>query len=252
MQFKVVIPARYASTRLPGKPLLEIAGKPMVVHVVEKAIASGAQQVVVATDDQRIYDAVSILGYEVVMTSDAHQSGTDRIAEVAKLQNWQDDEIVVNVQGDEPLIEPSVIRAVAQRLIEDNASVAATACFRLNGTEAFLNPNNVKVVLSETQHALYFSRAPIPFPRDEDLSAIDHQAELNIKAYQHVGLYAYRVGFLATYTTLPMVSLERIEKLEQLRILAHGYQMVLHIVETQPEPGVDTEEDLAAVRQKLA
>jgi len=249
MTFKVVIPARYASARLPGKPLLEIADKPMVLHVVEKAIASGATEVVVATDDERIESVVKKAGFNVLMTSAMHQSGTDRIAEVAKVLNWQDDEVVVNVQGDEPLIAPQIIRSVAARLSSDQVCVAATACFKIGNREDLNNPNHVKVVLNQNHQALYFSRAPIPFERD---SASSSDKPLTFDAYQHVGLYAYRAGFLSTYTRLPAVSLEAIEKLEQLRILGHGYQMAVLVLEASPELGVDTPEDLEKVRQRLS
>ena len=250
MPFKAVIPARYASTRLYGKPLLEIAGKPMIAHVVEKALASGAEAVVVATDDKRIQESVSSLGYDVVMTSESHQSGTDRIAEVVEKLKWRDDEIVVNVQGDEPLIDPAVIAAVATKLEQALDCVTATACFTLRSAKDLYNPNAVKVVMDNANKALYFSRAPIPYPRDV---AVDTQndTEISWDAYQHIGLYAYRVGFLRTYSTLPPADIEQIERLEQLRVLHHGYQMVVHKVDGRPEPGVDTLEDLENVRNKL-
>lgn len=248
MQFKVVIPARYESSRLPGKPLLDIVGKPMVVHVIEKALASGAQQVVVATDDSRIKEAVEVAGYQALMTSNAHESGTDRIAEVVQKMAWQDDDIVVNVQGDEPLIDPLVIKQVASTLSDSKDSVAASACFQLQSKEAFLNPNVVKVVLDDAQKALYFSRAPIPFARDE-INTEDNT--ISWQAYQHIGLYAYRAGFLSQYSQLSMVAIERVERLEQLRILVNGYSIGMHIVDAKPEPGVDTKEDLALVRQRM-
>ncbi len=246
MSFKVVIPARYASTRLPGKPLLDIAGKPMVVHVVEKAIASGAESVVVATDDSRIESAIAALGYEVVMTSASHQSGTDRIAEVVEKMNWADDDVIVNVQGDEPLIESDIIASVAASLHRNVDCVCATACFKLDAAKDFYNPNVVKVVLSKSGRAMYFSRAPIPFPRDAS-----QDTELTWDAFQHIGLYAYRVGFLKTYNSLPATELEQVEKLEQLRILHHGYQMIVHQVDGRPAPGIDTQDDLEKVRQQL-
>lgn len=251
MAFKVVIPARYASTRLPGKPLLDIAGKPMIVHVVEKALASGAEAVVVATDDTRIQSAVSALGHQVVMTSESHQSGTDRIAEVVEQLQWADDEIVVNVQGDEPLIDPEVIAAVANALHQAVECVAATACSRLQSAKDFYNPNAVKVVLDDANKALYFSRAPIPFPRDVVINTEEVDANISWDAYQHIGLYAYRVSFLKTYSSLPSAPLEQVERLEQLRILHHGYQMIVHKVDGRPEPGIDTPEDLEKVRKQL-
>lgn len=251
MQFKVVIPSRYASTRLPGKPLLDIVGKPMVLHVVERAIESGAEQVVVATDDLRIKDVVEQSGHQVVMTSSDHQSGTDRIAEVAQMLDWSDDEVVVNVQGDEPLIAPAVILEVANKLMGDDEAAAATACFKISQVEDFLNPNVVKVVFNQKGHALYFSRAPIPYPRENAQDKASKQP-LNIAAYQHIGLYAYRCRFLKQYAALPMVEMEQVEHLEQLRILSSGLEIAMHVVSARPEPGIDTQADLEKVRKILA
>lgn len=248
--FYVVIPARFASTRLPGKPLLDIAGKPMVVHVAERANKSGARQVVVATDDLRIADAVKLHGYAAVMTRTDHVSGTDRIAEVALHEGWQDDAIVVNVQGDEPLIEASLIVEVANKLASSNEAVMATACHLINNKADFLNPNIVKVVLDEQGNALYFSRAPIPYPRD----AFANGAELpaGMPAYRHIGIYAYRAGFLKQYANIKPTAIEHYESLEQLRVLYQGYKIAVAISGNAPAAGVDTENDLAYVRSLMS
>ena len=248
-EFYVVIPARYASTRLPGKPLLDIAGKPMVIHVAERAQQSGAKQTVVATDDMRIVDAVQQYGHEVVLTRSDHASGTDRIAEVATREGWQDDTIVVNVQGDEPLIEKSLIIEVATALANDKKAVMATACHAIYFKAEFLNPNIVKVVMNAQGHALYFSRAPIPFPRDA--FANDTDLPLAMPAYRHIGIYAYRTKFLKQYANIPPAPIEQFESLEQLRVLYHGFKIAVTISENAPITGVDTEVDLAYVRSVL-
>lgn len=250
LQFNAVIPARYASTRLPGKPLLDIAGKPMVIWVAERAKLSGAAQVIVATDDLRIFSTVKEHGFDAVMTQADHQSGTDRIAEVVKKMAWSDDAIVVNVQGDEPLIDPAVIRQVAAKLANDGASVMSTACFPIKNSEDFFNPNVVKVVLNANLQALYFSRAPIPYPRD-GVSAGLLKDDYSLLAFRHVGLYAYRAGFLKQYTLLTPAPLECIESLEQLRVLYHGYKIAVDVLQTQPPIGVDTQEDIEKVRSIL-
>jgi len=240
--FKVVIPARYASTRLPGKPLLDIAGKPMVIRVAEQAVKSGASEIVIATDFEKIRLVAAQHGIKAVMTRIDHVSGTDRIAEVAQKLNWADDDIVVNVQGDEPLIEPALIAEVAQHLANSQDAVMATACHRIHDEASFLNPNIVKVVIDANGNALYFSRAPIPYPRDEIYKN-------NIQAYRHIGIYAYRVGFLKRYAQLTSTELEKIESLEQLRVLHHGYKIGVTITENAPASGVDTQEDLDYVRR---
>ncbi len=246
IDFNVVIPARYASSRLPGKPLLEIAGKPMVILVVEQARKSGAKKVVVATDDQRIFNVVSQFGCDVVMTRADHQSGTDRIAEVSDHLKWQQDEVVVNVQGDEPLIEPEVIRQVAKKLALDDLAVMSTACFPINNWDDFRNPNIVKVVLNNNDHALYFSRAPIPYPRDNNF--LDNtQEKFTLNAYRHIGIYGYRAGFLKKYTEITPAYLESIEKLEQLRVLHQGFKIAVTISANEPATGVDTKEDYIRV-----
>lgn len=239
--FKVVIPARYASTRLQGKPLLDIAGKPMVVRVAEQAAKSGASEIVIATDFEKIIQAAAEHNIKVVMTRIDHASGTDRIAEVAQIFNWSDDEIVVNVQGDEPLIDPKLIQEVAAHLAKSKDAVMATACHAIHDEASFLNPNIVKVVLDANGNALYFSRAPIPYPRDD-------AHKQNIQAHRHIGIYAYRVGFLKQYAQLSVTELEKIESLEQLRVLHHGYKIGVTITQNAPASGVDTQEDLDYVR----
>ncbi|NOT14554.1 MAG: 3-deoxy-manno-octulosonate cytidylyltransferase [Methylotenera sp.] len=245
-EFYVVIPARYASTRLPGKPLLDIAGKPMVVHVAERAKLSGAKQVVVATDDLRIVDAVNKYGLLAMLTRDDHVSGTDRIAEVVAREGWHDDAIVINVQGDEPLIDTALIMDVATMLANNNMAVMATACHALHTVADFVNPNVVKVVLDKDGHALYFSRSPIPYPRD---GFANHQhLPKGMLAYRHIGLYAYRAQFLKQYASLAPSALEHIESLEQLRVLYHGFKIAVAVSNHAPATGVDTEADIARVR----
>ena len=246
MSFKVVIPARYASTRLPGKPLLDIAGKPMVVRVAEQAAKSGANEIIIATDFKKILDAAEANGIKAVMTHVNHTSGTDRIAEVAQTLAWNDDDIVVNVQGDEPLIDPELINAVAAHLAQskdakNNELGMATACHAIHDEANLLNPNIVKVVLEANGNALYFSRSPIPYPRDE-------LYKQHIQAYRHIGIYAYKVGFLKKYATLTPSNLEKIESLEQLRVLHHGYKIGVAITQDAPASGVDTQADLDYVR----
>lgn len=244
----IIIPARYASTRLPGKPLLDIAGKPMIARVVESARASGAERVVVATDDERIRDAVMAFGAQVVMTRAEHLSGTDRLAEAITLLDLDDDEIVVNLQGDEPLMSPTLIREVAALLAARPAAVMATACHAIGRREDFLNPNAVKVVTDREGHALYFSRAPIPWPRDTMSGA----NAAPIKAFRHIGLYSYRAGFVARYAAWPVCPLEATESLEQLRVLWQGEKIAVLEAEEAPAAGVDTPEDLERVRKHFA
>ena len=246
MHFRVVIPARYASSRLPGKPLADIGGQPMVLRVLERALQAGAESVVVATDDARVQQAVEAAGYQALMTSPDHQSGTERLVEVAETLGWADDTLVVNVQGDEPLIDPLLIREAARQLVLHDDAVMATLAHPIHDHADFINPNVVKVVADEAGYALYFSRAPIPWPRDAFAAqqAMPHE----LGALRHIGLYAYRVGFLRTYASLISSPLERYEMLEQLRVLGHGYRISLGITPTAPAPGVDTPEDLARVR----
>ena len=237
MTFHVIIPARYASTRFPGKPLADIAGKPMVVRVCERAAASGAAGVHVATDDERIAGAVRAHGYEALMTRSDHASGTDRLAEAAEMLRLGQSDVVVNVQGDEPLIPPALVARVAGSL--GDASVA-TACHAIHDAASLANPNVVKVVLDAKGHALYFSRAQIPYPR-----------EAGGRWYRHAGIYGYRAGFLQQYAGLAVCPLEETEALEQLRVLWHGYRIAVAVSETEIPPGVDTPQDLEAVRRMI-
>jgi 3-deoxy-manno-octulosonate cytidylyltransferase (CMP-KDO synthetase) len=250
-EFSVVIPARFASTRLPGKPLLDLAGEPMVVHVARRARASGAQQVIVATDHAGIAEAVARHGFEAVMTSPDHPSGTDRIAEVARARGWGDDRIVVNLQGDEPLVDPALVAAVAATLAAAPDAAIATVCTPLTDSAELTNPNVVKAVLDRNGRALYFSRAPIPYPRDafrtEPLAL-----PADFVAHRHIGLYAYRCAFLHAYSKLAPAPPERFEALEQLRALWHGFAIAVMVSAQAPVAGVDTQEDLARVRAHLA
>jgi 3-deoxy-manno-octulosonate cytidylyltransferase (CMP-KDO synthetase) len=222
----------------------------MVVHVARRARESGAAQVLVATDHAQIAASVEQHGFEAVLTDARHPSGTDRIAEVATRRRWPADRIVVNVQGDEPLIEPQLIAGVAQTLAADADASIATACCPLTDAAEFTNPNVVKVALDGTGRALYFSRAGIPFPRDAFRTSTD-QLPAGLPAYRHIGLYAYRCSFLGAYAHLAQCPLEVFEALEQLRALWHGHRIVVRIVDSAPVPGIDTEVDLARVRAYL-
>ena len=248
MAVRIVIPARYASTRLPGKPLADIAGQPMVVRVAAVARSARSDGVWVAADDERIIAAVRQHGFEAVMTREDHASGTDRIAEVADRLQWDDADIVVNVQGDEPLLEPSLIDVVAGALQGDPDAAIATAAHRLTTAEDFFNTNVVKVVCDSRGRALYFSRAPIPWDRDRFAGRRD-VLPADLPAQRHIGLYAYRVSFLRRFGQLAVSPLERCESLEQLRALWHGYPIQVVSVDHAPAPGVDTPEDLERVRR---
>jgi 3-deoxy-manno-octulosonate cytidylyltransferase (CMP-KDO synthetase) len=249
--FTVLIPARYASTRLPGKPLSDIGGKPMVVRVAERARASGAARVVVATDDERILTAVAGHGVDAIMTDADHPTGTDRLAEAATILSLDDSAIVVNVQGDEPLLEPLLIREVADLLTAHADASVATACHPIDGAAEAFNPNVVKVVLDRAGYALYFSRATIPWARDA-FTASTQNIPPGLPLYRHYGLYAYRVGFLRHYPSLQVAPIERFEALEQLRALWHGYRIVVSVTRGAPAPGVDTLDDLERVRALYA
>lgn len=251
MSFSVLIPARYASTRLPGKALLDIAGKPMVVRVAERARASGADRVVIATDDERIRAAASRYGIEAVLTRADHATGTDRLAEAALQLKLDDQVIVVNVQGDEPLLEPALIRGVADELRAHADASMATACHPIDDPKEAFNANVVKVVLDQAGYALYFSRATIPWARDA-FAAGRSELPLGLPLYRHYGLYAYRVSFLRHYPSLAPAQIERFEALEQLRALWYGYRIAVRVAEGTPAPGVDTEEDLDRVRAVYA
>jgi 3-deoxy-manno-octulosonate cytidylyltransferase (CMP-KDO synthetase) len=250
MKFKVVIPARHASSRLPAKPLLDIGGKPMVVRVAERALASGAEEVIVATDHLDILNAVQAFGIRGLMTREDHTSGTDRLSEVAAHFGWQDEVLVVNVQGDEPLIDPALIQSVAVNLTTHTQAAIATVCHAIHDKETMLNPNVVKVVLDQEGYAMYFSRAPIPYPRDAFAQSLALPKDMEV--YRHVGIYAYRAKFLHAYTKLAPTAVEQYEALEQLRALWHGYKISVAITQVAPASGVDTAEDLALVRQIIA
>jgi 3-deoxy-manno-octulosonate cytidylyltransferase (CMP-KDO synthetase) len=251
LAFKVLIPARMRSTRLPGKMLADIAGKPLVAWVAERARASGADEVVVATDHQDIADAVAALGIRVCTTSATHETGTDRLAEAVGLLGLDDAEIVVNVQGDEPLIDPQLVRKVAAELALRPKASIATAVHPIADAQAFFDPNVVKVVIDTEGYAQYFSRAPIPYARDAFAKGRERLPE-GLPAFRHIGIYAYRVGFLRRYATLSPTGAERFEALEQLRALGHGHRIAVAFWERPMEAGVDTAEDLERVRRKLA
>ncbi|MDN3717610.1 3-deoxy-manno-octulosonate cytidylyltransferase [Vibrio breoganii] len=248
MSFTVIIPARYQSTRLPGKPLADICGKPMIEHVYRQAIQAGAEQVIIATDDQRVADVAAEFGGTVCMTSPDHESGTERLAEVVEKMGIAPDHIVVNVQGDEPLIPPVVIAQVADNLAASTAPMATLGVAIEDAEEAF-NPNAVKVVTDNQGYALYFSRATIPWDRDQ---FADDKSQLNQPLMRHIGIYAYRAGFINKYINWAPSALEKIESLEQLRVLWYGEKIHVALAKQTPPPGVDTPEDLEAVRALLS
>ncbi|MCX7891866.1 MAG: 3-deoxy-manno-octulosonate cytidylyltransferase [Burkholderiales bacterium] len=251
LRFTVVIPARHASTRLPAKPLADIAGRPMVVRVAERARASGAAAVVVATDHEAIAAAVRRHGFDALMTRPDHASGTDRIAEAAAALGLAADEIVVNLQGDEPLMPPALVTSVVHALAQRTPAAIATAAHPVRDAAEFFNPNVVKVVCDHHGYALYFSRAPIPFARDA-FAASRASLPGGLPALRHIGIYAYRVGFLATYAKLAPAPVEGFEALEQLRALWHGHRIAVTVAEEAPPAGVDTPEDLERVRLAFA
>lgn len=253
MSFRVVIPARFGSSRLPGKPLLDIAGKPMVVHVYERALRSAASEVVIATDDPRIVEAVRAVGAPVVMTRADHPSGTDRLQEVAAHFGWADDDIVVNVQGDEPLIPPAVINQVADNLRRAETAAIATLAEPLQDAGQLFNPNIVKLVRDAQGHALYFSRAPMPWARDAFAANREQLPAEALSLYlRHLGIYAYRVGFLHDYVSWPPALIEQVEALEQLRALYQGVRIHVDVAAAELPPGVDTQADLDRVRAILS
>lgn len=272
--FTVIIPARYASTRLPAKPLADIAGKPMIAHVLEQAKASGAQRVIVATDHQDVYKTVEQYGGQACMTNENHQSGTERLAEVIDLMQIKNDEIIINVQGDEPLVPPAVIAQLANNMGKFPVQMATLATPILHANELF-NPNAVKVVRDKFNHALYFSRATIPWDResfkhfsndpasegaatsssatrDDQINQFLAQQNEDVKILRHLGIYGYRAGFIKQYIELAPSPLEQIELLEQLRVLWHGEKIHVDIAIETPEAGVDTQEDLERVRAILS
>lgn len=248
MPFTVVIPARYQSTRLPGKPLADIGGKPMIQWVYERALQAGSDDVIIATDDQRVADAVTQFGGKFCMTASTHESGTERLAEVVKRMGIADDHIVVNVQGDEPLIPPAIIRQVADNLARSSAPMA-TLGVAITSEEEVFNPNAVKVVTDQQGYALYFSRATIPWDRDAFARGEALTAQ---PLMRHIGIYAYRAGFINTYVNWQPSTLERIECLEQLRVLWYGEKIHVALAKEAPPVGVDTPDDLEAVRKLIA
>ncbi|MGE5469911.1 MAG: 3-deoxy-manno-octulosonate cytidylyltransferase [Bacteroidota bacterium] len=247
--FKVVIPARYASTRLPAKPLLDLGGKPMVVRVAERAALSGAEEIWVATDHPEVFAAAQAHGLNVLMTRPDHPTGTDRLAEVVELRGWSGDTLIVNVQGDEPLIEPEVIARTAGQLASSGAAIATVAHPIVEAAD-FFNPNVVKVVCRADGDAAYFSRAPIPYARDHFAREAGGETLPDaFPACRHVGLYAYRASFLQAYAGLAVAPTEQFESLEQLRALWHGYRISVLLIDAAPAPGVDTPEDAERMRK---
>lgn len=246
IEFVVVIPARYASERLPGKPLREINGKPMIEHVYQRGLESDARQVVIATDDERIADAAEAFGASVCMTGDQHRSGTERIAEVADLLDWSDETIVVNLQGDEPAMPAALINQCAG-LLDDLSVDVSTLASPIASKADFNDPNVVKVVLNAAENAIYFSRATIPYPRSEDKNR-----KAKDSALHHHGIYGYRCGILRQLVNAEASSLELAEQLEQLRALSLGMRIRVGRPDVRPGKGVDTEEDLAAIAKELS
>ncbi len=248
--FRIVIPARYGASRLPGKPLLDIGGKTLLARVWEQAQASAAGEVVVATDDERVMAHCREIGADAALTAAYHQSGTDRIAEVAAARSWARDSVVVNLQGDEPCMPPSLIDQLARSLLRDDAEQMATVAAPIADAKTLFDPHVVKVVTAIDGAALYFSRAPLPWHRDEFLRGRSHLPK-GTTFLRHIGLYAYRVGLLARFVGWPPAPLETAESLEQLRVLWHGVRIRVEITRVSPGPGVDTEDDVRAVLEWL-
>ncbi|UTW46979.1 3-deoxy-manno-octulosonate cytidylyltransferase [Bacterioplanoides sp. SCSIO 12839] len=248
--YKIVIPARYASSRLPGKPLIELAGKTMIQHVYERAVETGIQDIVIATDNERIQREAESFGAEVVMTSPDHENGTERIAEVAKIKGWGDDVVIVNLQGDEPLIPQELIEKTAASLINYPDAGMSSVCTPLSGNHDAFDPNVVKVVLDKDQFAMYFSRASIPWDRDGYKNGTDEMTA-KMPVYRHIGMYGYRVSFLRQYQNMEVCALETTEALEQLRALWYGVKIHMSIIDEPPGHGIDTPEDVERVEQLL-
>lgn len=256
MPFWVVIPARYASSRLPGKLLLDIAGKPLLQHVFERSVKSGAQRVIIATDDERIVKMAKDISAEVELTSPSHQSGTDRIAEVMRNLKVKEDTLIVNVQGDEPMIDPAIIRQVAELLQQDQQASMATLASPVSSAEEIFNPNCVKVVMDKFGYAMYFSRASIPWDRagfPAETSIRDGLALEGLQSnyFRHIGLYAYRANFLETYINLQPAPQEKLECLEQNRVLYHGYKVRVDLATADQGVGVDTEKQYRQVKKLM-
>lgn len=250
MAFKIIIPARYASSRLPGKALLDICGKPMVQHVFERAVETAASAVYIATDDQRIEHAAKEFGANVIVTDKYHRSGTDRLAEAVKQLCFADDEIVVNLQGDEPLMPAGLIEQVANDLAYHVDASVSTLCTPIHSAEDVANPNVVKVVFNKAGYALYFSRAPIAWER-EHFRVSHFRPSGHHMHYRHIGLYAYRAGFLKRFVEWPVCDMEEMESLEQLRVLWNNERIHISEASAIPPPGVDTEEELERVRRLI-
>lgn len=252
LEFVVAVPARYAASRLPGKPLRLLGGEPLVCHVARRALSAGAREVWVAADDARVADALRDAGVRVAMTSTDHLSGTDRLAECARIAGWPEDTIVVNLQGDEPFAPPAGIREVAGLLQRSGAEMATLAA-PIHDVETLLDPNSVKVVQAAGGHALYFSRAPVPWPRDAFATDRSRLPESSGRAWlRHIGIYAYRAGFLQRFAALPPGRLEQIESLEQLRVLEAGFRIAVAATPAPFPPGVDTPDDLLRAEARLA
>lgn len=250
LAFVVIIPARYASSRLPGKPLLQLAGKPMIQHVHERALASGADEVIIATDDQRIQQAAEAFGASVAMTSDRHPSGSDRLAEVVAQRGYSADTVIVNLQGDEPTMPAALIRQVADNLQQHSEASVSTLCERITTAADLFDPHVVKVISDCNGLALTFSRAAIPWDRDA-FSVTTEELPQRSEHYRHIGLYAYRAGFITEYVQWSPCALEQMEALEQLRVLWHGHRIHVAVALESPGHGVDTETDLRRVEQLL-
>ncbi|MFT2091062.1 3-deoxy-manno-octulosonate cytidylyltransferase [Paraglaciecola sp. 2405UD69-4] len=250
MEFSVIIPARYASSRFPGKPLINIKGKPMVQHVYDRAIESGAANIVVATDDVRIANAVESFGGQYCMTGDHHESGTERLAEVVERQKMLSHEIIVNVQGDEPFIPAENIQQVAENLHQHQLAEMATLAVKITDIEDAFNPNTVKVLTDKLGYALYFSRSTIPYDRARFLDS-DSIDEIGDFYFRHIGIYAYRAGFINQYVNMSPSGLEQIESLEQLRVLWHGKKIHVEEARVTPPTGIDTPEDLKRLLQTI-
>ena len=248
--YKIVIPARYASSRLPGKPLIELSGKPMIQHTYERALETGVKDIVIATDDQRIFDVAKSFGADVIMTNPKHENGTERIAEVAEIKGWDKDDVLVNLQGDEPLVPKALIEQTAQGLLLNPEAGMSSICTQIENAEDAFDPNVVKVVLDCRGFAMYFSRAAIPWDRDLYKNGQDTLTQ-QMPVYRHIGMYGYRVSFLQEYSRMSQCPIEQVESLEQLRALWYGVKIHMGITDTPPGHGVDTPADIERVEQLL-
>ena len=249
--YKIVIPARYGSSRLPGKPLIELAGKPMIQHVFERAMDTNASEIVIATDDERIFEVAVAFGANVVMTDESHENGTERIAEVAEMLSWDDSTVIVNLQGDEPLIPRSLIELTAKGLLDNSEAGMSSLCTPIDSDKDAFDPNVVKAVLDNRGFAMYFSRASIPWDRE----AYKHGAEsltTMIPVYRHIGMYGYRVSFLKEYMKMQPTAIEQVECLEQLRALCYGVKIHMSVIAQSPGHGIDTPSDVSRVEALLS